>query len=81
MKTITMTGWKEGMRKISLTQLQVKLLGLSLKASKENVDKLLEGTDVVIETNYSETAEKFVREASKIGVLCQVISSKIYKEA
>ena len=78
MRTIAMTGWKKGMQKISLTHLQVTLLGLSLKNSKENVDKLLEGIDVVIATNSSETAEKFVREASKIGVVCQVVSSEVY---
>jgi predicted dinucleotide-utilizing enzyme len=80
MKTITMSGWKEGMKKIPLTHLQVTLLGLSLKDSKENVDKLLEDMDVVIEANSSETAQSFVREARKIGVVCQVVSYKVYKE-
>ncbi len=81
MKTIAMTGWQEGMRKVSLTKLQVELLGLSLKESKKNVDTLLEGETIKIETNSSATAEEFVREAKKIGVLCKTISSKAYKEA
>ncbi len=68
------------MKKIPLTHLQVTLLGLSLKDSKENVDKLLEDIDVVIEASSLETAQNFVREARKIGVVCQVVSSEVYRE-
>lgn len=81
MKTIIMTGWQEGMQKVSLTKLQVQLLGLSLKESKENVDKLLGGTEITIDTNASATAEKFVREAKEIGVSCKIVASQVYKEA
>ncbi len=80
MKTIVMIGWQEGMQKVSLTRLQVELLGLPLKDSKENVDRLLEGTEVVIETN-SSAAGEFVKKAKKMGVLCKITSSKAYKEA
>lgn len=68
------------MKKVPLTHLQVTLLGLSLKDSKENVDKLLEDIDVVVEANSSETAQNFVREACKIGVVCQVMPSEVYRE-
>ena len=66
-----MTGWKEGMRKVALTKLQVETLGLSLKESKENVDCLLDGDEVAIEA-VSAAATKFIEEAKKIGVLCEL---------
>ena len=76
-----MTGWKEDMQKVSLTKLQIEVLGLSLRSSKENVDRLLEGAEVFIEAKSLASAKKFVEEANKLGVVCQIDTSKVYKEA
>ena len=71
-----MTGWKEGLQKVSLTKLQITCLGLSLRESKENVDRLLEGNEVAVMGNTSESARKFVEKAKRIGVLCHLAPSK-----
>jgi hypothetical protein len=42
MEKIILDGWREGLDKVSLTKLQVDMLGKSLVESKLNVDSLLE---------------------------------------
>ena len=59
------------MQKVSLTKLQTVLLGLSLKESKENVDRLLDGEEVVISADTLEQAQKFTEQAQRIGAECQ----------
>ena len=76
MNKVIMTGWEEGLQKVSLTKLQVTQLGLSLRESKENVDHLLEGNEVIVYTNDSNKAKQFAKEAQQIGVLCHLASSQ-----
>ena len=45
---VKLVGWKLGLRKISLTKLQMEYLGLSLKEAKTNTDKLLNNETVEI---------------------------------
>ncbi|MGB3850919.1 MAG: hypothetical protein WA958_13190 [Tunicatimonas sp.] len=71
MTKVVMTAWKENMQKVSLTKLQVMLLGLSLKESKENVDHLLNGEEVAIDVVALEQAQRFSAEAQRIGVQCR----------
>lgn len=68
MTKIILCYWREGLKKVSLTKLQVELLGKSLKESKSNVDALLEGKEVIIEITSSELVDQFIEEAEKIGV-------------
>lgn len=72
MAKLVMIGWREGMEKVSLTKLQIEMLGISLKESKLNVDLLLEGKEVVLEIKNDVIAKEFSQEAEKIGVKCKV---------
>lgn len=73
MAKIILDSWREGLEKISLTKLQVCLLGKSLVESKLNVDLLLENKKIVIEINELDLAQKFLIEAEKIGVNCKIL--------
>jgi len=44
---ILLESWNEGFQKVCLTKLQMDLLKLSLKESKNNVDNLLDGKKVI----------------------------------
>lgn len=70
MATIFMTGWRDGMDKVSLSKLQQKYLEISLKLAKMNVDKLLDGEQVKIEIDDLEIAREFIKRADEIGVNC-----------
>ena len=77
MTKVIMTAWKENMQKVSLTKLQVMLLGLSLKESKENVDRLLNGEKVALDVATLDQAQRFSAEAQRIGVQCRTdVASK-----
>jgi ribosomal protein L7/L12 len=65
---IHIKGWKEGLQKVALTKLQMDLLGLSLKESKENVDSLLEGDLVRIFAEDLNVAQEFISRAVELGV-------------
>lgn len=42
MAKVILDSWREGLEKISLTKLQVNMLGKTLTESKSNVDSLLD---------------------------------------
>lgn len=73
MVKIIFDSWREGLEKVSLTKLQVNLLGKSLKESKINVDSLLDDKKVIFEINDIDLASEFLKEAEKIGVNCKLI--------
>jgi hypothetical protein len=73
MATIILEGWREGLEKVSLTKLQVEMLGNPLAESKYNVDSLLKGKEVIIEIDDLELAHAFLKEAEKIGVHCRLM--------
>lgn len=66
MATIILTGWREDLQKIALAKLQQELLGLSLKAAKENVDCLLDGHSVSLEIA-DRLAPKLLNRATELG--------------
>ncbi|NIF07852.1 hypothetical protein F3J23_20700 [Chryseobacterium sp. Tr-659] len=72
MAKIILEGWNEGLQKVSLTKLQIDLLGKSLKESKLNVDYLLDDKEVIIEIENLDLANEFIKEAEKIGVSCKL---------
>ncbi len=72
MSKILMTGWTEGLEKVTLTRLQMNLLQISLPNAKKNVDKLLHGEVVVIDSIDENKARSFINEASDIGVICHL---------
>jgi len=49
MRNVRLTGWREGMRKISLTKFLQAELDLSLAASKQVVDDVPEGRQVLLD--------------------------------
>ena len=70
MSIVIMNGWRAGMQKVSLSQLQVEFLQIPLKNAKDNVDKLLEGQIIKINVDNEYIATEFVRRAEKLGVDC-----------
>lgn len=68
MAKIILEKWQEGFEKVSLTKLQIDLLGKSLMESKLNVDSLLDDKRVIIEIDDLNLAQKFLKEVEKIGV-------------
>ncbi|MDQ0639306.1 hypothetical protein QF042_002871 [Pedobacter sp. W3I1] len=70
MVKVILTGWREDLDKVSLTKLQMEMLGKSLKESKLNVDILLDDEEVLIEIPNLDLASEFLKEAEKIGVNC-----------
>ena len=66
MATIILTGWREGLQKIGLAKLQQELLGLPLKAAKENVDELLDGRSVSLEVA-DHLAADLLKRATELG--------------
>lgn len=73
MAKIILESWREGLEKVSLTKLQINLLGKSLKESKSNVDYLLDDKQVIIEIDSLDLAYEFFKEAEKIGVNCKLL--------
>jgi hypothetical protein len=70
MVKVILTGWREGLDKVSLTKLQMEMLGKSLKESKLNVDILLDDKEVLVEISNLDLANDFLKEAEKIGANC-----------
>ena len=72
MVKVILEGWREGLEKVSLTKIQMDMLGKSLKESKANVDLLLDNNIVIIEIDDVRVAHDFLIEAEKIGVNCSL---------
>jgi hypothetical protein len=73
MTKVILDSWREGLEKVSLTKLQIDMLGKSLRESKRNVDSLLDDKKVVIEIANLELANEFISNAEKIGVNCKLL--------
>lgn len=73
MAKVVFDNWREGLEKVSLTKLQVSMLGISLTQSKNNVDSLLNDKKVVLEIDDLDLANEFVKEAENIGVNCEIV--------
>lgn len=74
MARVLFTGWNYGLRKISLIKLFQKKANLSLGAAKNKTDILLDGAKFIIEVESVEDAEEFVKEATVIGAVCEIIN-------
>lgn len=73
MAKVILDSWREGFEKISLTKLQVSMLGKSLTESKSNVDSLLDDKKIILEIESLDLANEFLKEADKIGVNCELV--------
>lgn len=74
MAEIILESWEEGLEKVSLTKLQMEMLGSSLKAAKSNVDFLLDGKIVTIKIENYSLAQEFLKK-SELIVSCYLQSS------
>jgi hypothetical protein len=66
MNTIRITGWKAGLRKISLTKL-LQQQGLSLGDAKRIVDDILDGREVLLTLSRSSDASAVVTVIRDLG--------------
>lgn len=73
MTKVVLESWREGLQKVSLTNLQHKKLGISLLDSKTNTDLLLDDRIVILEIEDIEIAKEFLKQAERIGVNCKII--------
>ena len=73
MAKVIITGWREGLLKISFTHLLREYFHHGLKDAKGIVDRVLEGETITILSENIEIASKFNEEAKIIGVICHVI--------
>ncbi len=75
MQTIVLAGWRAGLQKVELANLQRELLHLSLKEAKQNVDQLLDAEEEtlpaapVVLLVPDEVAAEFSRRADALGAL------------
>lgn len=74
MAKVILEGWREGLKKVSLTKLQIEKLGMSLKEYKSNVDSLLEDEKIVLEIDDENLAKEFLEEAEKLGANCKLFT-------
>ena len=68
--TVSVTGWKRGLKKIGLNRLLRLHAGLGLAEAKRCVDSLLDGHAFECEFGDMESAAAFCRAASAIGAIC-----------
>lgn len=73
MTKVIMKSWREGMKKVSLSKLQVELLQKTYTIAKQNVDKLLDGEIIVLEIEQEAVAVEFYESAEKLGVDCLIM--------
>lgn len=76
MVKVILESWREELKKISLTKLQMEKLGMALKESKSNVDSLLDNEKIILEIDDENLAKEFMEEAERIGVDCKFLSTK-----
>lgn len=76
MVKVVLDSWREGLEKVSLSKIQMSILGKSLSESKGNVDSLLDGEKIILEIDDMDIAQEFFNEAERIGVNCKWIISE-----
>jgi ribosomal protein L7/L12 len=67
MTTVTIKGWRVGLRKVSMTQALRTHCGLGLADAKSVTDRVLIGEVVEIQAPDSETAHQLVAELTELG--------------
>jgi hypothetical protein len=72
MITVNFFGWQDDLLKISLMQLIRTKTGLSLHASKQYVDDLVDGQTFFVQVSTIKDAEELVEEATRIGAKCRI---------
>lgn len=70
--TVVITGWRTGLRKVSLTSLIQDYAGVGLTAAKRYTDDVLEGRPVVLALSSNERAAEFCDALRDIGAQAEV---------
>ena len=70
---LVLTGWRPGLKKVSLDMLLAKRLDVSIAVAKKHVDDLIAGEIIELEID-SASASEFVRELGDSGVICHTES-------
>ncbi|MGJ7610357.1 MULTISPECIES: hypothetical protein [unclassified Variovorax] len=71
MKSVKLTGWKVGLKKISLAKVIQDALGGSIFDAKKIVEKVLQGEIISLEIP-NEVFEDFIKYAQQAGVVLEV---------
>ena len=74
MPTIQITGWREGLRKISLTHVLQQEAGLSMAAAKACTDRVLEGETVSVTLPDVQAARHVATRLTELGAVVQVLA-------
>ena len=74
MAKVILDSWRVGFEKVSLTKLQISMLGKSLTESKSNVDSLLDDKKVILDIENLDLANEFLKESEKIRVNCELLA-------
>ena len=69
---VEITGWREGLKKVSMTETLHDLGGLDLAAAKGVTDRVLDGESVAISLQSAQAAEALAARLSSLGALCRV---------
>ncbi len=72
MSRVIITGWEEGLKKISLSRLLQDEAGLTISQAKHAVDEVLEGRRVELTFSSSAAAERFAAAARRLHAVCDV---------
>lgn len=68
---MTITGWRVGIQSISFILLLKEKCGLSLRAGRDALDRLLEGRSLEFDFKTEQDAVEFCSEASRLGAICR----------
>jgi ribosomal protein L7/L12 len=71
MMDLVITGWKPGLKTISLMEVLRKSCGMGLKQSKEAVDGLLDGREIRLAGLGQEVAATVRNDVEALGATCQ----------
>jgi hypothetical protein len=72
MTTIRLTGWRVGLRKVSLTKLLQEKARLPLVRAKHLVDEILEGRPVTVDLPECENPRDVSNAIRELGASCEV---------
>ena len=67
MPTVEISGWREGFRKISCTNLLRDVAGLSLREAKGYTDRVLDGERVTITVGTVDAATRLAAALTELG--------------
>jgi ribosomal protein L7/L12 len=74
---LRITGWKPGLRKVSMTKVLRRSAGLDLAAAKRLTDRVLDGEVVELRFRDGDAARKCAVELEALGAIAEVVDRTI----